>query len=156
MEEDEVFHRQLARAIDATCAAVPELANARLVLSVAVMGDEDIRQLNRDWRGKDKPTNVLSFPMLAREELLALEGEGPPVMLGDLAFGLETVRREAEEKAIAAADHIAHLAVHGLLHLAGHDHETSDEDAERMEALEIAILAKMGIADPYANRDLEE
>ena len=87
-----------------------------------------------------------------QEQLLALAGEGGPEMLGDIALALETCEREAREKGVSLADHAAHLLVHGLLHLAGHDHVESDGQAEAMEALEIAALAKMGISDPYGDR----
>jgi probable rRNA maturation factor len=85
--------------------------------------------------------------------LLDLAPDGPPVMLGDLALAYETCAREAEEKSVPLDHHATHLIVHGLLHLAGYDHETGEEDADKMEALEIEILAKMGIADPYMDRD---
>jgi probable rRNA maturation factor len=112
-----------------------------------------VHALNREWRGKDKPTNVLSFPMLARENVLALEPEGPPEMLGDIALAAETCAREATDRGIPLDHHAAHLVIHGLLHLAGHDHETSDEDAAAMEACETKALAFLGIADPYARYD---
>ena len=131
----------------------PALANARLTASMLFTIDEEVHALNKEWRGKDKPTNVLSFPMLERDDLLALACEGPPEMLGDLALAHETCAREAAEKGIALEDHAAHLIVHGLLHLAGHDHVDSDAQAEAMEALEIAALAKLGIADPYGDRN---
>ncbi len=108
-----------------------------------------MQALNSEWRGKDKPTNVLSFPMLARAELLALAGDGPPELLGDIALAFETCAREAAEKGVPLDHHAAHLIIHGLLHLAGHDHEISSEAAEVMEALETKALASMGIADPY-------
>ena len=94
--------------------------------------------------------------MLEREELLDLSEDGPPVMMGDIALAYETCAREAQEKGIALDRHAAHLVVHGLLHLAGHDHVHCDEEAEAMEALEIRALAKMGIPDPYGDRDLKE
>jgi probable rRNA maturation factor len=130
---------------------MPELVNARLSVSLLFTSDSEVRALNREWRGKDKPTNVLSFPMLERSELLALSAEGPPVLLGDIALAFETCAREAEEKGISLEHHAAHLIIHGLLHLAGYDHETSSEDAAAMEALEIKALALMGIADPYGD-----
>jgi probable rRNA maturation factor len=136
-------------AASAVGSTVEELANARLHTSVLFTSDEQIHALNKEWRGRDKPTNVLSFPMLAREELLDLQPEGPPVMLGDIALAHATCKREAKDKSITIHDHAAHLIVHGLLHLAGYDHETSDADAEKMEALEVQILAKLGIANPY-------
>ena len=130
----------------------PVLANRRLITSVLFADDEQVHALNREWRGKDKPTNVLSFPMLEREDLLALEADGPPEMLGDIALAYETCQREADEKGVSLGDHTAHLLVHGFLHLAGHDHVNSDEQAEAMEKLEIAALALLGIADPYGDR----
>ncbi|WP_394270313.1 rRNA maturation RNase YbeY [Qipengyuania sp.] len=141
------------RALAAAQAVEPLLANPRLSASLLFTGDAEVHALNREWRGKDKPTNVLSFPMLGREELAGLAPDGPPKMLGDLALAHETCAREAAEKGVPIAHHAAHLIVHGLLHLAGHDHVDSDEEAEAMEALEIAALAKMGIANPYADRD---
>lgn len=138
-----------ARAADAAAQVAPELGNPRLSVSILFTSDVELHALNRDWRDKDKPTNVLSFPMLEREELLALGLEGPPELLGDLALAYETCAREAEEKSIPLEEHTAHLVIHGLLHLAGHDHEISAEDAEKMEALETKALALIGIADPY-------
>ena len=104
--------------------------------------------------GQDKPTNVLSFPMLAREDLLDLADDGPPELLGDIALAYETCAREAMDKGIALADHASHLIIHGLLHLAGLDHEISEEDAREMEVLEIKALALIGIADPYGDHHL--
>jgi metalloprotein, YbeY/UPF0054 family len=127
----------------------PALANERLEASLLFTSDEEVHQLNREWRQRDKPTNVLSFPMLEREDLLSLSADGPPEMLGDIALAFETCAREAAEKGIPLEHHATHLIVHGLLHLAGHDHEISDEDAEAMEALETKALARLGIADPY-------
>ena len=140
------------RAVEAAAGVEPVLASERLTASLLFTSDEQVHDLNREWRGKDKPTNVLSFPMLERDDLLALAADGPPEMLGDIALALETCRREAAEKGIPLEHHTAHLIVHGLLHLAGHDHVDSDEQAEAMEALEIAALAKLGIADPYGDR----
>jgi len=140
------------RSVVAVCAVAPELANPRLVTSFLFTGDDAVHVLNREWRGRDKPTNVLSFPMLERHALLDLDGEGPPEMLGDIALAMETVAREAREKSILIEQHIAHLVVHGLLHLAGHDHVESDAEAEAMEALEIEALAKLGFPDPYDDR----
>jgi probable rRNA maturation factor len=140
------------RSAEATASVAPELAKARLVASVLFTSDEEIHTLNREWRGRDKPTNVLSFPMLERDELLALAADGPPEMLGDIALAHQTCVREAADKGIALEAHAAHLIVHGLLHLAGHDHEISDDHAEAMEALEVKALALLGIADPYGDR----
>ncbi len=144
------------RASAVTGEVAPELTNPRLSTSLLLTSDAEVHALNREWRQRDKPTNVLSFPMLSRDELLALESDGPPVMLGDLALAYETCVREAEEKGVPLEHHAAHLMIHGFLHLAGYDHVQSDAEAEAMEALEIAALAKMGVADPYGDRGLKE
>ena len=141
------------RAHGAVAGVEPALAHDRLTMSVLFTSDEQVHELNKEWRGKDKPTNVLSFPMLEREHLLELEEGGPPEMLGDIALAYETCAREAAEKGISLADHTTHLLIHGFLHLAGHDHVDSDEQAAAMEKLEIEALAKLGVADPYGDRD---
>ena len=146
-----------ARAVEAAASIEPALANPRLVASLLFTSDAEVHVLNREWRERDKPTNVLSFPMLERVDLVHLDpDEGPPEMLGDIALAHETCAREAAEKGIALDTHATHLIVHGMLHLAGHDHVDNDAQAEAMEALEIAALAKLGIADPYGDRDLKE
>ena len=142
------------RAARAAARVAPELANPRLAASLLFTSDAEIHALNREWRACDKPTNVLSFPMFERPELLALgSADGPPVLLGDVALAHGTCAREAADKGVPLADHAAHLIVHGLLHLAGHDHEISPADAEAMEALETKALALIGIADPYGDRN---
>ena len=144
------------RAAEATAEVTPELANPRLVTSLLFTSDEEIHSLNREWRQRDKPTNVLSFPMLERVDLIHLDpDEGPPEMLGDIALAHETCAREATEKHVSLQDHAAHLIVHGLLHLAGHDHELGDAEADAMEKLEVKALALMGIADPYSGLGAE-
>ena len=142
-----------ARAADAIALVTPELGNQRLAVSLLFADDAEVHALNREWRSKDKPTNVLSFPMLEREDLLALASDGPPELLGDIALALETCQREAANKGVSLEAHATHLLIHGLLHLAGYDHETSPEDARAMEQLEIKALALMGIADPYGDHD---
>ena len=115
-------------------------------LAVMLTDDGGIRTLNNNWRGIDKPTNVLSFPALQPT------GDTPddmPRMLGDIAIAYETTRREADEEDKTFEHHLSHLAVHGFLHLIGYDHE-NDDDADAMEALEREILAQLGIPDPYA------
>lgn len=112
-------------------------------LAVRLTDDAELRALNRQYRGKDRPTNVLSFP---GDPADALPGE--PVPLGDLALAYGTVAREASEQGKSVADHLTHLIVHGTLHVLGYDHETEDEAAE-MEALEVRILSGFGISDPY-------
>jgi probable rRNA maturation factor len=109
-------------------------------LTVALADDKAVRALNRRDRGKDRPTNVLSYP------------SGDRAFLGDIVLARQTVWREAKAQKKSPADHMTHLVVHGVLHLLGHDHETSDADAERMEALERRVLATLGIADPYVAR----
>lgn len=141
------------QACEAVGRILPEMRNERLALSVLFTSDEAIRALNAQWRGRDKPTNVLSFPMLERGELIGLQDDGPPVLLGDLALAYETCAREAAGKGISVKAHSSHLLVHGLLHLAGFDHETSDEDADAMEALEVEALAKLGLGNPYRLAD---
>lgn len=110
--------------------------------SVMLTDDSRIRELNRTWRGKDEPTNVLSFP--APEQ----PGAAGPRHLGDLALAFETLARESEEESKEFAHHFAHLIIHGVLHLLGYDHEIEAE-AEIMEALEVKALASLGITDPY-------
>ncbi|MGB3796762.1 MAG: rRNA maturation RNase YbeY [Alteraurantiacibacter sp.] len=140
------------RVADAAQQVAPELANPRLITSILFTSDARIHELNREWRQRDNPTNVLSFPMLERGDLVHLDpDEGPPEMLGDIALAFETCAREAEGKTIPLRHHAAHLILHGFLHLAGHDHEISDDDAEKMEALEVKALALMGIDNPYSD-----
>jgi probable rRNA maturation factor len=146
--------QELSEQASAALAQVaPELGNPRLSASLLLTSDEEVHTLNREWRQRDKPTNVLSFPMLDRDELLGLAPAGPPVLLGDVALAYETCAREAGEKGVPLEHHAAHLAIHGLLHLAGHDHELGTAEAEAMEALEVKALALIGVADPYGPRD---
>jgi probable rRNA maturation factor len=120
---------------------------ARGAVAVVVDDDERIRTLNRLWRGLDQPTNVLSFPSPDTQP-------GATRTLGDIAISYETAAREAAAEDKSLADHVAHLSVHGFLHLLGYDHE-SDDDAEEMEGLERAILARIGVSDPYVAREAE-
>lgn len=116
-------------------------------VGVVLADDATLRRLNRDFRGRDAPTNVLSFP----SGDMAGGPEPGPRLLGDVVLALETARHEAAAQGKSLADHLSHLVVHGVLHLLGHDHE-SEPEAERMERLEAAILSRLGIADPYAAR----
>lgn len=140
------------RAADAAGEGEPLLTNPRLSASLLFTSDSEVHALNREWRGRDRPTNVLSFPMLTPAEMLALSADGPPELLGDIALAHETCAREAAEKGVSLANHATHLIVHGLLHLAGHDHVESDAQAAAMERLEIAALEKLAIPDPYGDR----
>ena len=119
-------------------------------VSVRFTGDEEVRSLNRDYRSKDKPTNVLSFPMLEAGllEQIVAAGAGE-ALLGDVVLARGVCAREADEKGITIHDHACHLVVHGTLHLLGYDHEESDDEAEEMEETERRALASLGIADPY-------
>jgi probable rRNA maturation factor len=117
-------------------------------LAVMLTDDSGIRTLNNNWRGIDKPTNVLSFPAL--QPTGTATPSDVPRMLGDIAIAYETTRKEADDEQKPFEHHLSHLAVHGFLHLIGHDHE---KDAEAMEGLEQEILEHLGIPDPYADRE---
>ncbi|WP_457151719.1 rRNA maturation RNase YbeY [Mesorhizobium sp. P5_C1] len=136
----------LTRLVDrAAAAAFAETGvSGRSELSLVFSDDAHIRTLNAGWRGKDKPTNVLSFPAFP-----LVQGAPLPPMLGDIVLAAETVAREAALEDKPVENHITHLVVHGLLHLLGYDHET-DAEAEAMEAIERAALARLAIPDPYA------
>jgi probable rRNA maturation factor len=117
-------------------------------LSIVLTDDAEQRVLNRDWRGIDKPTNVLSFPQI--------EPFGPVSgIVGDIILARETLEREAAEQGISVEDHFTHLVVHGFLHLLGYDH-VKDDEALAMEGLETQILASLGVADPYAQEPYAE
>ena len=131
---------------------VPRLLESALVAEVSVRftSDDEVKGLNADWRGKDKATNVLSFPMVEPDQLESLaRTEGGEALLGDIVLAHGVCAAEAADKGIAVCTHAAHLVVHGALHLLGYDHERGDEDAETMEEAERRSLAELGIADPY-------
>jgi probable rRNA maturation factor len=130
--------------------AFPGLAtsNRAIELSVRLTGDEEVRSLNAQWRGKDKPTNVLSFPMLAKDDLRAAMIAGPELLLGDIIIARGVCEAEAAEKGVSVEQHATHLLVHGALHLLGYDHHDDDE-ATDMEAREVRALERLGIANPY-------
>lgn len=148
---------QLAEAaVAAALAATPHagLARARYDVEVAVRftDDAEVQALNRQYRAKDKPTNVLSFPMVQPDLIESLaDSDDGEVLLGDIVLAHGVCAAEAAAKGIALVAHATHLIVHGLLHLLGHDHG-DDVAAERMEALERDVLAGLGIADPYRER----
>ena len=131
-------------------AADPESGLAGTSAALALSSDDRVAELNGAYRGKNRPTNVLSFPAGPEAEAFAQPGE--PRFIGDIVLAAQTVAAEAAAMRIAPSHHLQHLVVHGLLHLAGFDHETDDEAAE-MEGLETRILATLGIADPYAAMD---
>lgn len=148
---------EVEKAVDAAIkfATIPALADPPVPVSVSVKlsDDNEVHALNLEWREKDKPTNVLSFPMLDDEEIDALlvgKHEAPEIMLGDIILAYGVCQAEAGEKNIAIADHATHLVIHGMLHLLGHDH-IDEQEAEAMEALEVKALASMGLHNPYSD-----
>jgi probable rRNA maturation factor len=139
-----VIQRAIATAAETADADIGEAE-----LAVMLTDDAGIRTLNSNWRGIDKPTNVLSFPALQPSGQSG--PDDPPRMLGDIAIAYQTARMEADDEQKPFEHHLSHLAIHGFLHLIGYDHE-NDDDAETMEALEAEILAQLGIPDPFADR----
>ena len=128
-------HRGLLARLDKAAQSARRSARLKGGFTILLADDKKLRALNQDFRGKDKPTNVLSFP----------GGDG---YAGDIAIAYGVTVKEAKEAAKSVADHAAHLVVHGVLHLAGYDHERP-KDAKVMEPLEVKILARLGVADPY-------
>jgi probable rRNA maturation factor len=143
-DSEAVIHRAISTAAELVAVDVGDSE-----LAVMLTDDAGIRTLNNNWRGIDKPTNVLSFPAL--QPTGRRDSADPPRMLGDIAIAYETTRREADEEQKPFDHHLSHLAIHGFLHLIGYDHE-KDEQAETMEELEREILSQLGIPDPYAER----
>jgi len=145
------------RAVGATVSVSPHahLATtaASIEISIRLTSDAEVQALNRQYRGKDKPTNVLSFPMVQPDLIAGLANtDDGEVLLGDIVLAFETCEREARERGVALEDHAAHLIVHGTLHLLGHDH-MNDAEAEAMEAIEQAAMAALGLHDPYPVED---
>jgi probable rRNA maturation factor len=130
----------------AALAALPPVPHPA-VLSLVLTNDAHIRELNRNFRGKDKPTNVLSFPL---DDAAEAETQGRPQELGDVILALETIAQESVNQNKSLKHHSAHLIVHGILHIFGYDHDAADA-AEAMESLEREILARLGIPDPYGD-----
>jgi probable rRNA maturation factor len=136
-DAEQTVRRALAEAATAVSTTTGELA-------IVLTDDSAIRVLNRTWRGKDQPTNVLSFPSAEPQP-------DTPVLLGDIVIAYETAAREALAEGKPFMHHLAHLAVHGFLHLIGYDHRT-DKEAGAMETLEAAVLARLNVPDPYLSR----
>ncbi len=138
-----------AAALGETPHAGLDRAGYAVEVAVRLADDVEVQGLNRQYRGKDRPTNVLSFPMVQPDLIdgLANSDDGE-VLLGDIVLAWETVAAEAAAKALSPADHAAHLIVHGMLHLLGYDHD-GDAQGTAMEAIETAALARLGLADPY-------
>jgi probable rRNA maturation factor len=141
----------VAAAIEVTPYAALATGPATAEVSVRLTDDAEVRQLNRTWRDKDKPTNVLSFPQV-QPDLLSIVGNSDDgeLLLGDIVLARETCVAESTEKGVTLVAYVSHLVVHGTLHLLGHDH-MDDSEAERMEDLERAAMASLGYADPYAS-----
>ncbi len=135
---------QIERAARAALSLAAPRVPGECEITILLTDDKEMQDLNRVWRGKDAPTNVLSFP-----------SGNAGGFLGDIVLAHETVAQEANESGIALEDHVVHLVVHGVLHLVGFDH-MNDDEAERMEALEREALAGLGIADPYAEAPIVE
>lgn len=127
--------------------------DAAVEVSVRLTSDDEVQVLNRQYRQKDKPTNVLSFPMVQPDLLPSLaNSDDGEILLGDIALAHETCAREAAERGVTLDAHAAHLIVHGTLHLLGHDH-MNDAEAEAMEAIERDAMTALGLHDPYAIED---
>ncbi|MEZ0244968.1 MAG: rRNA maturation RNase YbeY [Sphingomonas sp.] len=147
-----------ARAAEAALAQSPFgewLASPTCIeIAVRLTSDDEVHQLNHQYRQKDKPTNVLSFPMIQPDllETVTQNSDDGEVILGDIVLAHGVCAREAEERGISTADHAAHLIVHGTLHLLGYDHQ-GDAEAEAMEDMERAALADLGLHDPYPVRE---
>ena len=154
------WERLSRRAIGVALAVSPQalLAETSAIIEVAVRltSDDEVRTLNRQYRNQDKPTNVLSFPMVQPDliEGLANTDDGE-ILLGDIVLAHDICVAEAAERKGSLADHAAHLIVHGTLHLLGHDHMT-EADAEAMEAIERAAMASLGLHDPYRDDETPE
>jgi probable rRNA maturation factor len=140
-EAEVTVRRAVVEAADALSTKSAELA-------IVLTDDSAIRLLNRDWRGVDAATNVLSFPASSHSLAREVGRRAAPRLLGDIVLAYETIAREARDEGKPFDNHLAHLAVHGFLHLLGYDHER-DADADRMEKIERDILARLAIPDPY-------
>ena len=152
-----LYNKRIADCFEQIVAHVPEARNfgkiPHLELSILLTNDQNIRELNRDYRDKDKATNVLSFPSLTEEDIDVFLRQGSeipdfPIILGDIIFAYETIKKEALDQGKSFSDHFCHLCFHGMLHLMGYDH-VEDVQAEEMEALEKKLLSKLSIDDPY-------
>ncbi len=145
------------RAVAVTFAATPHAGLSTTVatveVSIRLTSDDEVHTLNRQYRQQDKPTNVLSFPMVQPDLIDGLSNtDDGEVLLGDIVLAHETCAREAAERGVPVEDHATHLIVHGVLHLLGYDHMT-DADAEAMESIERDVMASLGLHDPYPIQD---
>ena len=153
-EWDALATRAARAAVQATPHGALATSPALVEISVRLTSDEEVRGLNRRYRGKDRPTNVLSFPMIQPDLLdtVSQNSDDGEVLLGDLVLAHGVCVAEAAERGIGVADHLTHLMVHGVLHLLSYDHQGEGE-AEHMEQIERDVLAGLGIADPYLIRE---
>ncbi len=153
---EEIWQALSEKAVTAGLSAAPLAAlNERTItvcVSIRFADNDEVRALNRDYRQKDRATNVLSFPMLGREELAAFHQNdyvtAHETLLGDIALAYETCAAEAAEKGISLPHHVTHLIIHGTLHLLGYDH-IEEAEGDAMEALEVKALASLGLPNPY-------
>ena len=147
---DTIASRAARAAVEATAHGELATSPALVEISVRLTADDDVRRLNAQYRGKDKATNVLSFPMIQPDLLdtVTQNSDDGEVLLGDIVLAHGVCAAEAAEKGVTVADHLTHLIVHGTLHLLGYDHQ-GDDEAEHMEAIERDVLHGLGIADPY-------
>jgi probable rRNA maturation factor len=150
---ESVSDKAVEAAISASVQSALAETTATVEIAVRLTSDAEVRTLNRQYRQQDKPTNVLSFPMVQPDliEALANTDDGE-VLLGDIVLAYETCAREAAEKGVPLADHAAHLIVHGVLHLLGYDH-IDDAEAEAMEDIERAAMSALGLHDPYEDAE---
>jgi probable rRNA maturation factor len=154
---DALWHGIAEHVVVATIKATPHAhlitTPAAIEISIRLTSDAEVQTLNRQYRGQDKPTNVLSFPMVQPDLIDSLSNtDDGEVLLGDIVLAYETCAREAAERDVPLQDHATHLIVHGVLHLLGYDHMT-DADAEAMEAVEQSVMAALGLHDPYPVED---
>jgi probable rRNA maturation factor len=154
LDWDAISARAAAAAIEQTPYGELAAAEATIEIAVRLTSDAEVRQLNAQYRQKDKPTNVLSFPMIEQDliEVLTQNSDDGEVILGDIVLAHGVCVTEAAEKGISVEHHATHLIVHGVLHLLGYDHQ-GDSEAEAMESMERAALETLGIPDPYLVRE---
>jgi len=146
--------RQLQTAADATFLHLPEFFRRPCLVTVYLTGNAAIRQLNRDFRGKNRPTNILSFPQIAPFELTKKSKKTEEIHAGDLVLAYQYIAEEARKTHKTLLNHVSHLLIHGVLHLFGYDH-VSGAGAIQMERLETRIMRKLGLPDPYAPQPRE-
>ncbi|MCA1198835.1 rRNA maturation RNase YbeY [Sphingomonas sp. R647] len=154
LDWDALGMKAAAAAVDQTPYGYLSTSDAMIEIAVRLTDDAEVHQLNAQYRQKDKPTNVLSFPMIEPDliESLTQNSDDGEVILGDIILAQGVCEREAEEKGISVEQHATHLIVHGVLHLLGYDHQ-GDSEAEAMESMERTALATLGIPDPYLIRE---